>query len=385
MLLRPITLFGIVASMIGGVGIGILAFWAVTGHRETLRDERLLLSVVRRVGDYYVEDVPRSRHIDNAIRGIIDGLDDHSVFLDERELLDMEVETSGRLGGIGIELGMVDGYITVLDALDDTPAARAGIVAGDRIIEVDHQSLRGHTLREAVDDLRGEPGTRVRLRIRRHAAADSLSFDITRDLINIPSVQGRLLDPGYGYIRVSLFNNSTAEELARVLASLVGDGPLDGLVMDLRNNPGGLLTASVAVADAFLTDGLIVYTEGRVPNSEVRYAAAAGDLIDGAPLAVLINGGSASASEIVASALQDHQRAIVLGTRSFGKGSVQSVMYFQKRRAIKLTTARYLTPTGRFIQSGGVVPDVAVAAAEGESREDYDQRLLAAALAGLRR
>ena len=381
--LRPSILFGIVASMACGTMLGIMAFWVLTDFANKVRDEYMLLSVVREVGDAYIEEVPRAVLIDNAIRGVVAGLDDHSAYLDKQALATMEDETSGRFGGIGISLGLVDGYFTVISPLEGAPAAAAGIVAGDRLVQVDHVSLKGRTLNDTVYQLRGEPGTDVHVRVRR-PAGQSLDFDLTRDTITVPSADGRLLAPGFGYVKVTQFNDATADNLARVIEELGDDGPLAGLVMDLRNNPGGLLNAAVDVADAFLTDGVIVSTDGRLPDSERRYPAAAGDLLDGAPVAVLINGGSASASEIVAAALKDHGRATLLGTQSYGKGSVQSVMYFQDERAIKLTTARYLTPTGDAIDSGGVVPDIAVPRADDESRADYDERLLAEALKQLR-
>ncbi len=385
MILRPIALFCLIATMVAGIALGIAAFWFTSGFKpEVARDESLLLSVVRQVNGHYVQEVSRSQLVDNAIRGVIAGLDDHSVFLDARDLMELEEETTGRFGGIGVDLSLVDGYIMVTSPLADEPAARAGVEAGDRIIEVDHAPVKGRSLHDVVVALRGDPGTDVHLRVRRPAASEPLDFDLTRDTIEDPGVSSRLLEPGYGYVGVSQFNESTADEVERAVADLVSDGVLDGLVLDLRNNPGGLLDASVAVADAFLADGLIVYIEGRNEDSGRRYKADGEDIAAGVPMAVLVNGGSASASEIVAGALQDRDRATVVGTKSFGKGSVQSVMYFQERRAIKLTTAHYLTPDGHSIQSSGVIPDIAVDIAEGESWEEYNERLLAAALAYLK-
>lgn len=381
--MRPITVFGTSVSVAAGLIVGIAAFW-MHGDWTINEDERLLLSALREIGDKYVEEMPRSELVDNAIRGVIAGLDDHSVYLGKGSLLALQEETSGTFGGIGIELGMEDGFVTVMNPLDDAPAAKAGIVAGDRIIEVDHQSMRGRTLGEAVRNLRGEPGTEVHLRVRRADARQPLDFDLTRSHIKLSSVEQRLLAPGYGYVHISRFNDNTEDELAAAVERLDEDGPLLGLVVDLRNNPGGLLDASVAVADAFLNDGVIVSTRGRSSAAGSRAEASVGDLLDGAPVAVLINGGSASAAEVVAGALKDHGRAALFGVTTFGKGTVQSVMYLQKRRAIKLTTAEYFTPAGQPIQSGGVVPDVAVEPGKGESRSAYDQRLLAKALAWLR-
>ena len=372
---HPFVVFATFVSMGAGVVLGLGIFVA-----ESLREapeERLLLSVVREVGAHYVEDVPPSQLVDDAVRGILAGLDDYSTMLDEGELTLLEEENSGRFGGVGVVLGMVDGYVTVTKQLLDTPAARAGIVAGDRLLEVDHESLKGRTLRQAVRELRGEPGTDVHLRIRRPAVSAALDFELTRDAIAVPTVSSRQLADGYGYARISRFNNATAGELEAAVAELGGQQPPKGLAIDLRGNAGGLLTAAAAVADAFLDAGLIVYTESRTPHSAKRFEAEEGDLLAGAPLAVLIDADSASASEVVAAALRDNQRAVVLGVASFGKGSVQSVMTFQKRRAIKLTTARYYTPAGASLEEVGVTPDIAVPAIAEESASDYEARLLA--------
>ena len=385
MILRPVILFGMVVSIVGGIVIGVSLYWWTSVDDEVARDERLLLSVVREIGDSYIEELPRRQLIDNAIRGIIDGLDDHSTFLDERALVMLEEETSGRFGGIGVTLRMVDGQVTVVTPIAGAPAEQAGIVAGDRVIEVDHEPFGRRSLADAVKRLRGEPGTDVHLRVRREAATEPLDFDLTRDTIKVSTVTSRLLEPGYGYVRIRQFNDDTTDDVADAVASFARNAPLDGLVLDLRNNPGGLLEASVAVADAFLTGGLIVYTEGRAPKSQTRYEADAAEISGGVPLALLINGGSASAAEVVAGALQDQSRATVLGTKSFGKGSVQSVRFLQRNRALKLTTARYRTPSGHSIHDRGVVPDIVVEMAEGESRDQYDERLLAEALAQLRR
>ena len=381
--MRPITIFAATVSLTAGVIVGIAMFW-INGDATVSRDEQLLLSVLREVGDNYVEATPRSELVDNAILGIVAGLDDHSAYLGRRSLLALQEQTSGRFGGIGVELGMVDGYVTVVNPMHDTPAAQAGIMAGDRIVEVNRQSMRGRTLRDAVRDLRGEPGTDVHLRIARADVDRLLDFDLTRRNIVVSSVRQRWLAPGYGYVGISQFDYNTEGDLVAAIDELAGQAPLLGLVVDLRNNPGGMLDASVAVADAFLDAGVIVSTRGRSGTVKSHAAAKAGDLLDGAPLAVLINGGSASAAEVVAGALKDHARAALFGSASFGKGTVQSVMYFQKRRAIKFTTAQYFTPSGDPIQPAGVAPDVAVEAGEGESSAAYEQRLLAKALGWLR-
>ncbi|MCE2424501.1 MAG: S41 family peptidase [Pseudomonadales bacterium] len=382
MVLRPVTLLGVVISMVGGLCIGVAAFWTVSYYDESAMRERLLVSVSREIRDNYVEDVTGTDLVDDAIRGMVDGLDSHSGFLDEDGLLALEQDASGHFGGIGLEVGMVDGYITVLSPLDGTPAARAGIVAGDRLIEVDHTSLKGRTLDETIKDIRGEPGTTVHLRVNRVSQRASLDFDLTRD--RIASVTGRLLSPGLGYVRMSQFDTTSGSALAAIIEELQRDEPLTGLILDLRNNPGGLLESAVDVANAFLAGGLIVSTEGRDADSRVDYNADSEDILEGAPLAVLINGYSASAAEVVAGALKDRARATLLGTTSFGKGSVQSVMRFEGR-AIKLTTARYLTPSGVSLASDGVAPHIVVRANENERRHVYDERLFAAAKGALAR
>ena len=380
--MRPSILFGLVTSMACGVMLGTLAFWKLTDYVDKLGDEYLLLSVVREVRDSYIDEVPRSVLVDNAIRGIVAGLDDHSRFLDEQAVAHMEEETAGHFGGIGVELDLVDGYFTVVSPLDGAPAARAGILAGDRVVEVDHESLKGRSWMEIVNDLRGEPGTDVHVRVRRESGT-ALDFDLTRETITKASASGHALDDGFGYVRIAQFNDTTGDDLHRVVSRLKEEAGLAGLVLDLRNNPGGLLSAAVEVADAFLDAGVVVSTEGRLPISDRSYDAERGDILDGVPLAVLINGGSASASEIVAAALKDHDRATLLGTTSYGKGSVQTVVYFRDTRAIKLTTARYLTPGGHSLHTSGVSPDIDLPRQDGEARDAYDERLLAAAVAAL--
>ena len=378
---RPLVLFATLVGMASGVVFGMGAFVATTFRQAP--DERLLLSAVREIGASYVDDLPPSEIVDNAIRGILAGLDDHSMLLDERELATLHEDTTGRFGGVGLVLRLVDGYVTVVDAVSGSPASRAGIVSGDRLIEVDHRSLKGRTLRQTVDDVRGAPGTAVHLRIRRAAAPAPLDFDLVRETVEVPSVTSREISPGYGYAKIRRFKETTGEELAAAIAALSTERPLRGLAVDLRGNYGGLLSASVAVADAFLDEGLIVYTQSRAPAARQRHEARRGDLLDGARLAVLIDSRSASASEVVAAALQENQRAVVLGEASYGKGSVQSVVYFQGRRAIKLTTARYFTPGGASIEDVGVTPDIDVLPAPGESAMAYEQRLLERTLTAL--
>ena len=395
-MLRPATVFCTAVSLVSGVAIGIGAHrWVAS---DSVRDERLLLSAFREVRDGYVEAVPDGELLDSAIRGMIGRLDDSSAFLEAADLEALRAHSRGRFGGIGVELGLRDGYVTVVAPLAGTPADTAGLAAGDRLIEVDHESLKGRTLREAVRRLRGEPGTAVHLGVYRPERDERLDYNLKRATIALPGVAGRLLAPGYGYLRISEFNEVTGEDLATALDSLrTGTAPgaeglspsgpaapLKGLVLDVRNNPGGLLNAAVAVAEAFLDGGLIVRTAGRGRDVTERYEAAPGDAVDGAPIALLVNGGAASASEIVAGALQDRGRAAVFGERSYGKGSVQTVVSFQRRRAIKITTARYRLPSGASIDAKGIEPDVPLPPAEDETRAAYDERLLAAALAWLR-
>ena len=388
-MLRPFTLLGLVASMATGVVLGVAVFVVLRdqGYLPDPREVSSLPAIVRHVRDAYVESIPEETLVDNAIRGIVRGLDDHSTFLDADAFGHLKDETNGKFGGIGVEIALVEGYITVVAPMDGTPAARAGVLAADTIIEIDGVSLKGRRLSEAVADLRGAPGTTVRLRVRREGVARPLDFDLTRDAIRVVSVRARLLEPGYGYLRISHFQRATPDDVREALEKLEGEmgGRLDGLILDLRNNPGGILGASVDVADAFLERGLIVYTEGRDASSEVRFTASGSDMLDGAPLAILINRGSASASEIVAGALQDHGRAVLVGTRSYGKGSVQSVLPLTNERAIKLTTARYFTPNGRSIHAAGIEPDVTVARADAGTPEAYDEMLLAEALRQLKR
>ena len=380
MSLRTVTIFGVVVSLLGGVSLGVAAFWSTTYYVGETRHERLLLSAAREIQESYVKEVDADDLVDHAIRGMVDALDGHSAFLDDDALIALEEETRGRFGGIGIKVGMLKGYVTVASPMVGTPAARAGIAAGDRLIEVDHRSLKGRTLAEAVRELRGEPGTQVHLRLRREAQVQPLDFDIIR--ATIASVTGEMLSPGVGYVRIYQFDRPTHTDLQDLVAELKREGPLAGLVLDLRDNRGGLLETAVDIADAFLTSGIIVTIEGRRGQGPQSFHAISDDIAEGAPIVVLINGLSASASEVVAGALQDRGRAIVVGSKSYGKGSVQTVVRLGSR-AIKLTTAHYLTPSGRKIQADGVTPDVALPPNQGESEQDYDRRLFETALAEL--
>ncbi|MDE0191722.1 MAG: S41 family peptidase [Gammaproteobacteria bacterium] len=382
MALRPITIIGVVVSMLGGVSLGIAAFWSAVYYDGDARHERLLVSAAREIQGSYIAEVDPDDLVDNAIRGMVEGLDGHSAFLDNDALVVLDEETTGRFGGIGIEVGMVDGLPTVIAPITDGPAERAGIAPGDRLIEVDHRALEGRTLSDAVRDLRGEPGTPVHVRIKRPARTEPLDFDLTRD--TIASVVSRLLATGTGYIRIYQFDRPTRTDLDNAVSKLQREGPLTGLVLDLRGNPGGLLETAVDVADAFLTDGVIATIEGRQAQSQRTFHATSDVVVEGVPIAVLINGQSASGSEVVAGALKDRGRAVLIGTPSFGKGSVQSVIRLGSG-ALKLTTAHYLTPSGHLIDEGGVVPDIRLPKREDESLQGYDKRLLDAALGVLQK
>lgn len=325
-----------------------------------VEDIRLFAEVFDRIKSAYVEPVTDQQLLEDAIRGMLSGLDPHSAYLDAKAFEGLQINTSGRFGGLGIEVGFQDGFIRVIAPIDDTPAQRAGILAGDLITKIGDESTQGMSLNDAVDRMRGRIGSRLTLTIVREGVEKPFELTLERASISVTSVRHRLLETGFGMIRVSQFQNNTAEQLRNSIETLKGMGELRGIVLDLRNNPGGVLQAAVQVSDAFLSEGLIVYTEGRLPNSELRFNASSDTLLPDTPMVVLINAGSASASEIVAGALQDHRRAVIMGTDSFGKGSVQTILPVSSGRGVKLTTARYFTPNGRSIQAEGIRPDVVV-------------------------
>ena len=356
--------FGLIAA---GTALGItLVFGQVVLAKKPIQADlpleelRAFSEIFGRIKSNYVEEVDDKELIQNAIRGMLTGLDPHSTYLDVDDFKSLREGTSGEFGGLGIEVTMEDGFVKVVSPIDDTPAAKAGLLAGDLIIRLDETPVKGLTLNEAVDIMRGKPDSKLLLTIIREGEGKPLKVELVRAIIKVKSVKNRMLEPGYGYVRISTFASRTGASLKEALDKLKTEnkGSLKGLVLDLRNNPGGLLTAAVEVSDTFITKGLIVYTEGRVKDSNHKFNAKPEDALKGAPLVVLVNGGSASASEIVAGALQDHERAVILGTKTFGKGSVQTVMPLTNETAVKMTTARYFTPSGRSIQAEGIMPDI---------------------------
>ena len=317
-------------------------------------------AVYSHIKQLYVDEIDDETMFKNAIKGMVEGLDPHSIFLDPEDQSDLSESTMGRFGGLGIVIGTEGSFIEIISPIDDTPAYRAGLQAGDIILKIDDQNVNQINLEEGVKLMRGAPGTKVKLTIGRPDIAPFV-VEITREIITIVSAKGLLLDEGIGYIRISQFQNPTAKLVKDMISELVTDNnkKLDSLILDLRNNPGGLLNSSIDVANLFIDrEGIVVYTEGRTPNSKVTFPTKQGDILNGAPIVVLMNKGSASASEIVAGALQDHKRAIIMGQESFGKGSVQSMLSLEDGFGLKLTTARYYTPSGRSIQAKGIVPDV---------------------------
>lgn len=363
--------FGVIISLCGSVFAEKNNGTAVTTDTEVLpyEDLRTFTEIFGRIKQDYVEPVSDKKLLEDAIRGMLSGLDPHSAYLAADEYQELKEGTTGQFGGLGIEVTMENGFIKVVSPIDDTPAQRAGLKTGDLIVKLDEQPVKGMSLTDAVKLMRGEPGSKILLTIVREGEEAPLKITLVRDIIKVKSVKNRLLEKGYGYLRISSFQSGTGEGLKESLAALKKENGSDlkGLVLDLRNNPGGVLNAAVEVSDAFIKSGLIVYTEGRIANSEMRFNAAPDDLLNGAPIVVLINAGSASASEIVAGALQDQKRAVIMGEKSFGKGSVQTILPTSNGAAVKLTTARYFTPSGRSIQAQGIEPDVTVARVKLES------------------
>lgn len=375
-------------KQLGLIGLGVifgtalsLNFSAIADREPEalpIEDLRAFTEIFGKIKSDYVEPVEDKKLITEAINGMLSGLDPHSAYLDMEAFKDLQVGTQGEFGGLGIEVGMEDGFVKVVSPIEDTPAFKAGVKAGDLIIKLDDTPVKGLTLNDAVKKMRGKPGTNITLTIVRKGEAKPLVITLTRAVIKIKSVKHTLVEPGYGYVRVTQFQEHTGENLVSALKDLDSQnkGALKGLVLDLRNDPGGLLNTAVAVAGSFLKPGeLVVYTDGRTDDAKMRltnareyylrlgendYLRSLPAWVKNVPLVVLVNGGSASASEIVAGALQDHKRAVIIGTQSFGKGSVQTILPLNNGTAIKLTTARYYTPSGRSIQAKGITPDILV-------------------------
>ncbi|MBI5936960.1 MAG: S41 family peptidase [Betaproteobacteria bacterium] len=364
------------------IGAAITLNYSATASREPeplpIEDLRAFSEIFGKIKSDYVEPVEDKKLITEAINGMLSGLDPHSAYLDSEAFKELQVGTQGEFGGLGIEVGMEDGFVKVVSPIEDTPAYRAGLKSGDLVIKLDDTPVKGMTLNDAVKRMRGKPNTDIVLTVLRKGEAKPLTFTLTRAVIKIKSVKHKLVEPNYGYVRITQFQEHTGENLTTALKDLetANKGPIKGLVLDLRNDPGGLLNTAVGVSGAFLKpEQLVVYTEGRTDEAKMRLTATRQnylrtgetDYLKGlpawtrsVPMIVLINGGSASASEIVAGALQDHKRALVVGTQSFGKGSVQTILPLNNGTAIKLTTARYFTPNGRSIQAKGITPDITV-------------------------
>lgn len=355
-----VLVFGILVGIGASITGSVLANKPDEINGLPLDQLRNFSDIFSRIKSDYVETVDDKTLLENAIRGMLSGLDPHSTYLNPDEYQELRIGTSGQFGGLGIQVGMEDGFVKVISPIDDTPAFHAGLEAGDLIIRLDEQPVKGMTLNDAVKLMRGAPGSDIKLTVVREGKDKPMTFVVTRDIINVQSIKSRMLDPGYGYVRITNFQSKTGRDLITAIDKLKAENKasLKGLVLDLRNNPGGVLNAAADVSDAFIDSGKLVYTEGRIENSHFEFDAKPGDIMNKAPIVVLINGGSASASEIVAGALQDHHRAVVMGSKSFGKGSVQTIQELRNGGAVKITTARYFTPSGRSIQGDGITPDI---------------------------
>ena len=357
-----VLMIGLALGVSLAVGSGVLANRATTPSYTglPLNEVRALSEVFGKIKENYVEEVDDATLLENAIRGMLTGLDPHSSYLDREAFQELRVGTTGEFGGLGIVVGLEDGFVKVVSPIDDTPAQRAGIKAGDLIVRLDDTPVKGMTLDDAVKLMRGKPGTSITLLIVREGVEKPISITLVRDRIHVKSVKQRMLEAGYGYVRITQFQERTGAELKAAIRKLQKENgaSLKGLVLDLRNNPGGLLDAAVEVADVFIDSGVIVSVQGRTEDNHLKHQASPAVLVDGVPMVVLVNGGSASASEIVAGALQDYKRGVIIGKQTFGKGSVQTVVPLGNGTALKLTTARYYTPSGRSIQAKGIVPDI---------------------------
>src|SRR5215475_5391600 len=354
-------IFGFSAAVTGGVLAERPNEGAQAKNSTTLpwEEARQFAEVYERIKRDYVDEVDDHALMEKAIRGMVAALDPHSAYLDSQEFDEIRLSTMGSYPGVGIEVVASDGMVKILRPIDGSPAERAGLHAGDQIVRIDGTDI-GADLAGAIAHMRGVSGSVVALSIRREGTPELLEFSLRRAQVEVHSVRAASLEPGFGYLRITTFSETTAQDVARAISKLKRDNPqgIDGLVLDLRNNPGGVLEAGVAVADAFLSSGVIVTADGRTPEARFRMDASHGDLLNGAPLVVLVNGGSASASEIVAGALKDHGRAVLVGRKTYGKGSVQTVLPLGRGGAVKLTTSRYFTPSGASIHGKGIVPDV---------------------------
>lgn len=356
----PFLLVGFLLSAAFTVSAGEEGSSSETQKTLPLEELQRFSEVFDRIKNAYVEPVDDAKVLEDAIRGMITGLDPHSSYLEPEAFQELQEHTSGEFGGVGIEISLEDGFIRVIAPIDDTPAQKAGIKAGDLITRLDDVSVQNMGLDDAIARMRGKPGTPIVLTVLRQGEEKPLDIKMLRDVIKVTSIKSKLLGEDIAYIRITQFQGNTGDDLKKNLRNLQQDRELKGVVLDLRNNPGGVLQSAVEVVDAFIDSGMIVYTKGRLDSSDTEFLATKNTEIGDVPMVVLINGGSASASEIVAGALQDHHRAVIMGTVSFGKGSVQTILPLTDSRALKLTTARYYTPSGRSIQAQGIVPDVVV-------------------------
>ncbi len=339
---------------------------------ESLEAFTNILSIVKK---NYVEDVDTKNLVNGAINGMLSSLDPHSAYLTPELYKDLQMDTQGRFGGLGIEITVKDGILTVVSPIEDTPAAKAGVKPGDQIFKIENEFTKDMTLVDAVKKMRGPKGTKINISIKREGVPELINFTLMRDTIRVQSVRSRTLEEGYGYIRLAQFQERSDRDVQKALEKMAAEkGGLKGLVLDLRNDPGGLLTQAVRISDLFLDSGLIVYTEGRIESQKQKYFAQKDGSWMDFPMVVLVNGGSASASEIVAGALQDHKRAVILGTKTFGKGSVQTILPLDDNSALRLTTARYFTPNGRSIQAMGIVPDIIVESAPPQEGKVDDKK-----------
>lgn len=361
-------LMALVSYAVSAAEPGVNTTIATKPEKLPITDLERFTTVIEHIENYYVKPVDDSELFENAIRGMLAGLDPHSAYLDKAEFAELKASTSGKFGGLGVEVTLDNGLIKVITPLDGSPASKAGVKAGDLIVKIDDTPVKDMTLSSAVEKMRGKPGSELYLTIVRKGEDKPLKLKLIREIVNVQSVTSKMLEDGYGYIRISQFQNETGTELNKTIKNLLAqsNGKLKGVILDLRNNPGGVLDASVQVSSSFLDkdkigyEKMVVYTKGRLAGSQIKEKATGKDLTNGTPLIVLVNGGSASAAEIVAGALQDHKRAVILGSQSFGKGSVQTVLPLKDQRGLKITTALYYTPSGRSIQAKGITPDIVV-------------------------